>query len=293
MISRHRSSRPPAPRVLVTGGTGFVGRHTVAALREAGARLRLVGRPDSLSSLEPAFETRATHDLFAEGADWWRDACADVDIVLHIAWYAVPGKYLMAEQNLDCLAGTLALAKGAAQAGVARFVGVGTCFEYDLSDSDKDLTVDAPLQPLTPYAAAKVSAYHVLSQWLPRQDVEFLWGRLFYLYGDGEPENRLVPHLHRQLSLGRPVDLTSGTQVRDFMDVKDAGALLADAALSETTGPFNVCSGIGVTVRALAEAIADQYGRRDLLNFGARPDNLFDPPRVVGTPTPIRIRGGG
>ena len=60
--------------------------------------------------------------------------------------------------------------------------------------------------------------------------------------------------------------------------------MIVDAALGTGQGPVNVCSGVPVTVRALAERIADEYGRRDLLQFGARADNLVDPPRVVGVP---------
>jgi dTDP-6-deoxy-L-talose 4-dehydrogenase (NAD+) len=47
-------------------------------------------------------------------------------------------------------------------------------------------------------------------------------------------------------------------------------------------GPVNICSAQPITVRQLAETIADEFGRRDLLRFGARPDNLVDPPCVVG-----------
>jgi dTDP-6-deoxy-L-talose 4-dehydrogenase (NAD+) len=72
--------------------------------------------------------------------------------------------------------------------------------------------------------------------------------------------------------------------VRDFLDVRDAGRMIADVALGTVTGPVNICSGVPTTVRQLAERIADEYGRRDLLRFGVRPDNLFDPPRVVGIP---------
>ena len=72
--------------------------------------------------------------------------------------------------------------------------------------------------------------------------------------------------------------------MRDFLDVAIAGAMIADIAMGSMVGPVNVCSGYPITVRALAEAIADQYGRRDLLQFGARPENSFDPPYVVGVP---------
>ncbi len=81
---------------------------------------------------------------------------------------------------------------------------------------------------------------------------------------------------------GEPAELSSGNQIRDFLDVREAGAMIAEAALSERQGPVNICSGVPVTVRQLAERIADAYGRRDLLRFGARADNAFDPPCVVG-----------
>jgi nucleoside-diphosphate-sugar epimerase len=58
--------------------------------------------------------------------------------------------------------------------------------------------------------------------------------------------------------------------------------MIADVALSERTGAVNICSGEAVTVRALAERIADEYGRRDLLQFGAKPDRPGDPALVVG-----------
>ena len=112
--------------------------------------------------------------------------------------------------------------------------------------------------------------------------IEFVWCRLFYLYGEGEDERRLVPYLRSKLKAGEPAELSSGTQIRDFLDVCEAGRMIVEAALGTVQGPVNICSGAGVTVRALAEQIADEYGRRDLLRFGVRPDNLVDPPVVVG-----------
>ena len=172
------------------------------------------------------------------------------------------------------------LAQGAAQAKVRRFVGIGTCFEYDLSVGH--LSVETALQPSTPYAEAKAAAFTALSRSLPQQGVEFAWCRLFYLYGEGEDERRLVPYLRARLRAGEPAELTSGKQIRDYLDVRDAGRMIVEAALGTVQGPVNICSGIPTTIRQLAERIADEYGRRDLLRFGARPDNLVDPPCIVG-----------
>ena len=81
---------------------------------------------------------------------------------------------------------------------------------------------------------------------------------------------------------GEPAELTSGSQIRDFLDVREAGRMIVETALSDAQCPVNICSGIPITVRQLAEQIADEYGRRDLLKFGVRPDNFIDPPFVVG-----------
>jgi len=108
---------------------------------------------------------------------------------------------------------------------------------------------------------------------------------LFYLYGDGEDERRLVPYLRARLAAGLQADLTSGKQIRDYLDGRDAGRMIAGAALSDCRGPINICSGVPVTIRQLAERVADEFGRRDLLNFGVRPDNATDPLCVVGAPS--------
>jgi len=272
-----------APLILMTGATGFVGRQVLGALVERNCRVRLVvreGTTDRIAHREWIESVISTSDLWAETSDWWAAASRDVDTVIHVAWYAEPGQYLQSPENVECLAGTLRLAEGASRAKVRRFVGIGTCFEYDLSAGR--LSIETPLKPSTPYAAAKAAVFLVLSQHLPRQGLEFAWCRLFYLHGEGEDARRLVPYLRAKLAAGEPAELSSGSQIRDYLNVREAARMIADVALNSVQGAVNICSGTPVTVRALAERIADEYGRRDLLRFGARPDNLTDPPCVIG-----------
>jgi dTDP-6-deoxy-L-talose 4-dehydrogenase (NAD+) len=272
-----------APLILMTGATGFVGRQVLQELAKRNCRARVVvreGKQDRIAQSTAIEKIIATPDLWSESTAWWADACRDTDIVIHVAWYAEPGDYLQSPKNLECLAGTLRLAQGASQAKIRRFVGIGTCFEYDLSAGQ--LSVQTALRPSTPYAEAKAAAFTQLSRLLPQQGIEFAWCRLFYLYGEGESERRLVHYLRGKLMAGEPAELTSGKQIRDYLDVGDAARMIVDAALGAVQGPVNICSGTPVTIRQLAERIADEYGRRDLLRFGARPDNPVDPPCVVG-----------
>ena len=269
--------------VLLTGGTGFVGHQVLRQLADRSVDVRAVIREDSHDNLAidvPLADVVTTPDLFAETADWWASTCEGVDTVIHVAWYAEPGKYLHSPRNLDCLVGSINMAKGAGRAGVRRVIGIGSCFEYDLAVGK--LSVNSPLKPLSLYAAAKTAVFSTLSQFLPSQGIEFLWCRLFYLYGDREDSRRLVPYIRSMLAAGKPAELGSGDQVRDFTDVSIAGEMIVDQAMGNRQGAVNICSGVPVTVREIAEKIADEYGRRDLLHFGVRPDNEVDPPCVVG-----------
>ena len=269
--------------ILLTGAAGFVGRQVLRALGERGCRVRPVVRAGKQETLArgAAIETIvASPDIFAESAAWWARACSGADTVIHAAWYAEPGQYCSRRKTRSACPARCGSPKARCRRGVRRFVGIGTCFEYDL-DAGR-LSIETPLRPSTPYAQAKVDAFNALSAALPRQGVAFAWCRLFYLYGEGEDSRRLVSYVRGRLQAGEPAELSSGSQVRDFLDVREAARMIVDVALGSLEGPVNICSGKPVTVRELAERIADEFGRRDLLRFGARPDNPVDPPCVVG-----------
>jgi dTDP-6-deoxy-L-talose 4-dehydrogenase (NAD+) len=268
-------------RILLTGATGFVGRQILTELLKMNARITLLLRGESNRMSNLAVEKIIfAEDAFGLSRSSWAAVLKDIDIVIHAAWFTEPGNYLESPINLDCLKGTVTMAQSCADAGVRRFVGIGTCFEYD-TDAGY-LSIDTPLRPTTPYAAAKAATFLTLNQSLPKAGVEFVWCRLFYLYGEGEDSRRLVPYIHHQLQRGEFADLTDGLMVRDYMNVSDAATKIIATAIGSFTGPVNICSGKGITIRDMALSIANIYGRPDLLRFGVRKNNLHDPDTVVG-----------
>jgi len=272
-------------RILITGGTGFVGRQVVRSLSKKDVEMTLVvrnGKQNAVKDIASVKKIITSQDIFAENRHWWANACKGIDTVIHAAWYVEPGQYLESEKNADCLIGSIELVRGAACAKVKRFIGVGTCFEYELSASR--LSTQTPLKPLTTYAAAKTSLFTFCSVYLSTRGTDFVWCRLFYLYGEGEDERRLVPYVRGKISKGETAELTEGKQTRDYLDVSQAGDQIAEVALGTEVGPVNICSGLATTVRELAEEIAKQYGRPDLLSFGRKDENIKEPPYVVGEP---------
>ena len=273
-------------RVLLTGATGFVGRQVLEVLKMKQINTTIIVRPNwekKITLHERIVNVVETEDLFKESPEWWTNISKNIDVIIHLAWYAEPGKYLLSDKNMDCLLGTMNLVRGASVAGIEKFIGVGTCFEYDLNADI--LTTNTPLKPLSQYAASKTATYFVLSHFLLQKNIKFTWCRLFYLYGENEDSRRLVSYIRSRIKKGEFVELTSGTQIRDYMDVRDAAFKIVEASIGNSEGAINICTGIPITVKKLAEGIADEYDRRDLLKFGVRQNNFTDPDRVVGEPS--------
>jgi len=269
-------------RVLITGVSGFVGSHTAReALREG---WEVVGVVRNTSDSVRFADFRDQIELI-EGdlgnVDALEEPIARVrpDVCIHHAWYAEPGKYPHALENIDSLHGTLQLILLLGRSGCRRFVGLGSCFEYDFRRGW--LREDGPLDPLTLYAASKIACSQMLGKVAEKAEIEAAWVRLFYQYGPQEDLRRLVPAVTTALLKGENVDTTFGEQVRDFLHIEDVARGICAVAESDLQGPVNVGSGIPVTVRQIIESIGEATGRRDLVRFGARPYNPTDPPFIV------------
>jgi nucleoside-diphosphate-sugar epimerase len=215
----------------------------------------------------------------AETAKLLEDACPDV--ILHIAWIVEHGKFWNATENLDWVSATLGLARAAASQGVRRFVGTGTCYEYAWPSDVACNEFTTPLVPSLLYGTSKDATRRVLHSFCEVQAMEFAWARLFFLYGKGEGPSRLVPSIVQSLLAGRPARCSSGRVIRDFIDIRDAGAALAALVTSNVTGAVNVASGQGTPISEVARMLGRLAGRPELVHLGALPDRADEPPRIV------------
>jgi nucleoside-diphosphate-sugar epimerase len=114
---------------------------------------------------------------------------------------------------------------------------------------------------------------------------------MFYLFGPGEDERRMVPALVRKLLAGEEFLATPGDQVRDYLHVEDAAAGLVRLLEASASGTYNVCSGEPVSIRRLMEMIGDEIGATGLIRFGAIPHRAWEPPFICGDSS--RLRGLG
>lgn len=285
-------------RVLVTGAAGFVGRHAVLALQSAGHDVVAVTRRATKS---PALETIQA-DLLVPGAAAAIASQAKADALLHLAWATKHGVYWNDPANLNWVAASIELSAAMIASGTRRICGVGTCFEYAWpTDGDCD-EFETGIAHHTLYDTAKDAYRRLLSHFATEQGLSFAWARLFHLYGPAEHPDRLVSSICRSLIAEQPARCSSGVVLRDFMDVRDAGAAVAALAVSDVNGPVNIASGEAMPIRRIAETLGEIAGRSDLVHLGAIHDRPNDPPRIsanihrlnheVGYVTNRRLRDG-
>jgi nucleoside-diphosphate-sugar epimerase len=274
-------------RVLVTGATGFIGRHALAPLVTAGHEVHAISSRTSLRDEGGVVWHQA--DLLAS-ADVVREVAPEA--LLHLAWYAEHGKFWTATENVRWVEASLALLRAFTQTGGQRAVLAGTCAEYGWSGTGPLTEDSTPLRPATLYGAAKHGLHTVAEAYASQAGFALAWGRVFFLYGPGEEPGRLVPAVARALLAGEPARTTAGTQVRDFMHVEDVAGAFAALVDSAVTGAVNVASGTGVALKDVIELIAAAAQRPDLVELGALEQRPGEPERLVADVTRLRTEVG-
>ncbi len=274
-------------RLLVTGAAGFLGSQVVRAALARGHEVVAAVRPRArAAALEESARLRLVEADLADTAAMRRlGADAAPDLTLHLAWSIGPD-FSVSPQNLACVGGSLALLQGLVDAGCPRVVAVGSHLE--LAPSDRDMAEDDPVAPRDLYGLCKDAVHRVARTYLEGTGTSFAWVRLFNLYGPGQEDWALVPHVVRHLLDGRQCPMTQGQQARGWLHVRDAADALLAVGHAPVRGVVHVGSADVVRVREVALRIGERLGRAELLAFGALAPSPRDAPRIV--PSTVRLR---
>jgi nucleoside-diphosphate-sugar epimerase len=279
------------PVLLLTGASGFIGRQALPALLHRGFEVHALSRAGVGPEHEGAHWRRA--DLLDASAR--RDLIAELrpTHLVHLAWTVEPGKFWTAPENADWLEASADLLALFAAAGGRRALLAGTCAEYDWRrDLGRPWREDDTCAPQTPYGQAKHALHRRAAVIAAQTGLSLAWARLFMIFGPHEDSRRLVPTICRALIAERQANLTSGRQIRDFLDTRDIGEALATLVEGSVEGPVNVASGEARSLASIALELAGFAGRPELVRLGALPDRAGEPPVLVADISRLREEVG-
>ncbi|WP_285375578.1 NAD(P)-dependent oxidoreductase [Pseudomonas sp. lyk4-TYG-107] len=264
-------------KVLVSGATGFVGRHLVAALLARGCAVRAVARKTDTAASMPWINDVEFVAADIHAADLDIAALTDgIDVLAHLAWPGLPNYRALFHFEHNLMA-DYRFIKGAVEAGVAQVLVTGTCFEYGMQSGPLSESVEP--QPSNPYGLAKHTLHLFLQNLQQEKPFTLQWARLFYLHGEGQNPNSLLAALDRAIDAGEAsFNMSGGEQLRDFLPIASAADYLAAIVHQrDFNGVINCASGQPVSVRALVEQRLRERGAALKLNLGHYPYPSHEP----------------
>jgi nucleoside-diphosphate-sugar epimerase len=265
-------------RVLITGASGFIGIQSLPILLKNDCEVHGV----SLHEPKEGIVGVMWHQVDLLNANQRKKLIEEIQPthILHFAWIATPGEYWTSPKNDEWKDATLHLLLLAEENGVKRFVGAGTCAEYDWSTGQCD-EASTPLKPNTPYGRTKASCGTQVIE--HKGNVSTAWGRIFHLYGPHEYPQRLVSSVILSLLKDNPAECMEGSQIRSFLHVKDVADAFVALLLSDVKGAVNIASREEITLADIVREIAHQLNKEDLLRLGARETPPNDPPKITAS----------
>lgn len=294
------------PTILVTGGAGYIGSHTVLALQQAGYSVVVLdnlvyGHRELVEQVLKVElicgdigDRRLLDQLFAE---------REIQAVIHFAAYAYVGESVTqpAKYYQNNVVGTLTLLEAMVHAGVKHIVFSSTCATYGVPQQ-VPIPEEHPQNPINPYGATKLMVERILSDFDPAYGLRSVRFRYFNAAGadpqgrlgeDHQPETHLIPLVlltalgkREQVSIfGTDYDTPDGTCIRDYIHVTDlaqAHVLGLDYLLKGgETAVFNLGNGSGFSVRDVIETAQTVTGRSiAVVEAERRPG---DPASLVGS----------
>jgi len=279
-------------RILLTGSTGFVGSHLAPKLRGEGYDLysmvrHVAGRYEYLKSEEEQY-------VFADLTDFARvrKVVQEVDpqVVIHLA--AKTPVSLSFKEPMDfweiTATGTVNLADTCRELkSLEKFICASSSEVYGVQN-DFPIKEDAPYNPVSPYAAAKVAVEHYLRMLGKVYNFPYIIMRPFNTFGRKKIHHYVVERAITTLLEYGEIRLWNPHSIRDFLYVDDhVRGYLSCLERGEIGETYNICTQRGVSIKELTEKIIElvkeETGMLGKVNWGLPRDRPFEIPKLVGS----------
>lgn len=264
-------------KILVTGATGFVGRHVINELLKYDHEIiATIRNKNAVTNFNAKIKTAELDlDNIELNKNYFLELGAP-HLLIHLAWQGLPNykETFHVEKNLPS---HIVFLKNMVDNGLQNMVVTGTCFEYGMKNGC--LSEEMESDPQNAYALAKDKLRKFLEELQNKNHFNLKWIRLFYMYGKGQNPNSLLSQLEAALQNGDTVfNMSGGEQLRDYLPIEKVAEYIVNIALqNNTNGIINCCSGVPVAVKTLVENYLEEKNKKINLNPGYYPYPDYEP----------------
>lgn len=256
--------------VLITGITGFLGSHIAENLVANNIQVIGLKRKDSNVWRCEGFKDKIQWVAIDEKG-FFEDELkkCSFDTVIHGAWIGVESNsrdnWNEQSKNISFLVSLLEVAK---TVGVKKFIFLGSQAEY--GNIDGKISEDHETKALNAYGSIKLACLEIVKTFCDSNNINWIWLRLFSLFGEKENQNWLIPSLIESMLTAKQMDFTPGRQKYAYLYVKDYASIMNKIiTMPVKSGVYNISSNQTRTIKSLVEDIRDYINPEFILNFGA------------------------
>lgn len=269
-------------KVFLTGASGFLGSHIAELLLESGHDVKALKRKTSEIKTLPFYHDIEWYDI----EDEWLDKILifSPDIIIHAAWNGVEASYRNNwEKQLSNIPFVYDLLEIAKISHSKRFISLGSQAEYG-SFSGK-IDESCQVNPTDAYGAVKVMAQQLIQSFCERYHIDWVWLRVFSVFGERESKNWLIAGtIIELLNKIESLDFTLGEQKYAYLYVGDFAQAVLKVVETEDQkyGIYNISSNKAVKLKDIILMIKDILNSKTRLNFGAIPYRVNQPMHIEG-----------
>ncbi len=256
-------------RVVVTGAAGFAGYSLTMELLKRGFEVYAVLRPYSEHNKRFSEAGSNFHPIELDSSEFDRipehinEKC---DVFYHLAWFGGRDDFETQNANIDY---TLKALESAKALGCKQFICTGSQAEYGLCTGN--ISEGLMPKPINAYGSAKTAALYLTKRRAEQLGIEWIWGRIFSLYGDYEPSGRMLPDLLNKLVRNEEVRLSSCEQNWDYLHVLDAARAIADIGEKGKAGEiYNIANGDYKSLKEFVECAKETLNSKSKVVYGDR-----------------------
>ncbi|MBP2627624.1 MAG: UDP-N-acetylglucosamine 4-epimerase [Firmicutes bacterium] len=251
---------------MITGASGFLGNHLLHELLNQGVYVHVISRPSSkrLSRLNGLKNTNIIELDMDDILRLEELMPLQCDVFYHLAWQGGRNDFTTQIPNIKRTMDALEIAYAL---GCKRFVCTGSQAEYGIHHGL--ITENTTTNPNTAYGAAKLATCNLSRVRAEQLGIEWIWARVFSVYGPGDNPNSLIPYLLHTLINGQIPSLTQGNHKWDYLYVTDAAKALSVLGNTPHTNQiYNVARGESFPLRWYVERLRDIVAPGSPLGFG-------------------------